>query len=117
MRSQFVIPCLALAGLLNPFTAASAATTVTATGFEVATRTVNFSDLNLNDRADVATLYSRIKSAAKEVCSPTDFRSSDTTVRERRCKEQAIGQAVTDVQSSQLLTFHMATTGQTAFNR
>jgi UrcA family protein len=117
MRSQFVIPCLALAGLLSPFTAVSAATTVTTTGYEVVTRTVNFSDLNLNNRGDVATLYSRIRSAAKQVCSPTDFRSTDTTARERHCKEQAIGQAVADVQSSQLLTFHMATTSQTAFNR
>jgi len=68
---------------------------------------------------DVAMLYSRIKSAASQVCEPADFRSVDTVVRRRHCKERAIVQAVADVKSSRLLTFHMASTNQIdpAFNR
>ena len=114
MRPQFAIPVLVMAGLLSPFASAAAASS-----YEVASRIVHFSDLNLNRREDVATLYSRIKSAANQVCGPTDSRSVDTVVRLRRCKERAIGQAVADVKSSQLLTFHMATTNQIdpAFNR
>lgn len=119
MRPHFAIvrlplACLALAGLLSPLASAAAVSS-----YEVATRTVNFSDLNLNRREDVALLYSRIKSAANQVCEPTDSRSIDTSVRLRHCKERAIGQAVTDVKSSQLLTFHMATTNQInpAFSR
>jgi UrcA family protein len=102
-----VLACLALAGLLSPFASAAAASS-----YEVATRTVNFSDLNLSRHEDVATLYLRIKSAAKQVCEPVDSRSFDTSARLRHCKERAIGQAVADVKSSQLLTFHMATTNQ-----
>jgi UrcA family protein len=77
---------------------------------EVAAQKVRFDDLNLSRSDDVRILYSRIKAAANQVCEPPDSRSVDTTVRVRHCKEQAIDRAVTDVQSSQLTTFHMATT-------
>jgi len=118
MRPLFVISSLAFAGVISPFATASATTVATAS-YEVATRVVNFSDLNLNSREDVATLYSRIKSAAKEVCEPADPRSHDTSARLRHCKERAIDEAVADAKSSQLLTFHMATTNQigSALNR
>jgi UrcA family protein len=114
MRPHFAIPALVLAGVLSPF-----ASTAAASSYEVATRTVNFSDLNLNRGEDVATLYSRIKFAANQVCKPADSRSVDTVLRLRHCQERAIGQAVADVKSSQLLTFHMATTNRVApvFNR
>jgi UrcA family protein len=109
MRSQFSILCLASVALLSPLAAMSAAVS---SRYEVATRTVKFGDLNLNSRADVATLYARIKAAANEVCEPIDSRSIDGLVRLRQCKEQAISQAVADAKSSQLMTFHMATTNQ-----
>ncbi len=119
MRPHFAIvrlplACLVVAGVLSPFASAAAASSD-----EVATRTVKFGDLNLNRPEDVVTLYSRIKSAANQVCEPWDSRAVDTIVRSRHCKERAIGQAVADVKSSQLLTFHMATTSQIepAFNR
>jgi UrcA family protein len=109
MRSQFSLPCLTLAVLLSPLATTSAAA---APGYEVATSTVKFGDLNLNSPEDVATLYARIKAAANEVCEPTDSRSIDTFMRVRHCKEQAIRRAVADAQSSQLMTFHMAATNQ-----
>ena len=109
MRSRFALPCLTLAVLLSPLATTSAAA---ASSYEVATSTVKFSDLNLNTPEDVATLYARIKAAADEVCEPIDSRSIDTFIRVRRCKEQAISRAVADAQSSQLMSFHMATTNQ-----
>jgi UrcA family protein len=99
------LACLVLAVFLNPFAAASGAESP---GYEVVTRTVKYSDLDLNSRRDVATLYSRIKVAANQVCEPADSRSVDTFARLRHCKEQAIGQAVTAVRSTQLMSFHMA---------
>lgn len=107
MRSQLAIPCLTLAALLSSLAATSA---TASSDYEVATRTVKFHDLNLNNRDDVVTLYARIKAAAVEVCERTDSRSIATLFVERRCKEQAISRAVADVQSSQLMAFHMAIT-------
>jgi UrcA family protein len=118
MRSLCVIPCLALAGLLSPLVAtANAAANIH--GYESATRVVNFSDLDINTPRGASTLYSRIMSAAKDVCAPADFRFVDSVMRQRHCEEKAIGQAVADVKSSQLLTLHMAATNQTnvAVNR
>jgi UrcA family protein len=111
MRFHSVISCLALAGLLSPLTAASAAP-VTLDGYEVASRVVNFSDLNLNSGTDVATLYSRIKSAADEVCEPVNHQPVDFPKRMRLCKQHAIDQAVADAKSSQLQTFHLSTIGE-----
>ena len=107
MRSQFVIPCLASAVLFGPLAGTCAAAS---SSYEVATRTVNFADLNLNSRDGVVTLYARIKAAANEVCEPADSRSLDTAVHVRHCKEQAISRAVADAQSSMLMAFHVATT-------
>ena len=104
MRPQFAVS-LVLAVFLNPLAATSGAES---SRYEVATRTVKFGDLDLNSPQDVATLYSRIKAAANQVCEPADSRSVETFVRLRHCKEQAIGQAVADVKSSQLMSFHMA---------
>lgn len=109
MRSQLAIPCLTLAAFLSCLAATSAAAS---SSYDVATRTVRFRDLNLNNRNDVVTLYARIKAAAIEVCERTDSRSIVTLFAERHCKEQAISRAVADVQSSQLMTFHMAMTDQ-----
>ena len=109
MRSQSVILCLALAGLLGPLTAHSAPT-VTTVGADTASRIVRFGDLNLESHAGVVVLYSRIKSAAEEVCGPARFSTSDTFQRQRRCEEQAIEKAVLDVRSPQLMSFHMSKT-------
>jgi len=121
MRSQIAFPrqtlaCLTLAVLISPFATSFAATP---SNYEVATRTVNFADLNLNSRGDVVTLYARIKAAANEVCEPADSRSLDTVAHVRHCKEQAISRAVADAQSSILMAFHVATTNpaETVVNR
>jgi UrcA family protein len=106
-ENKLAIPCVALAVLLSPLSAVAAQP-----GYEVARRTVNFADLDLTRRDGIATLYSRIKSAANEVCEPVDSRTFESLVRVQRCKEQAISRAVMDVKSSQLTTFHMAMTNQ-----
>ena len=109
MRSQSVILCLALAGSLGPL-AAHSAPTVTTAGADIASRIVRFGDLNLQNRAGAVVLYSRIKSAAEEVCKPAFFRTSDTFLRLQRCEERAIERAVLDVGSAQLTTFPVSKT-------
>lgn len=93
--------------LLSPLCMASSAVLPR---YEVATRVVNFADLDLNNSRGVATLYKRIKSAADQVCEPADSVSFDTLTRLRRCKQQAIVKAVEDVNSPALTSLHMATT-------
>jgi len=104
MCSRLVIPCLALAALLGPLTAAAAANVG-----DTPSRIVSFGDLNLGSHEGVSRLYARIKSAAKEVCEPiVDVSVTGARLRQRRCEEHAIEQAVEDVSSSQLTTFHMS---------
>ena len=107
MRSQSVILCLTLVGLLGPLTAHSAPTVATV-GAATAARTVRFGDLNLESHDGVAVLYSRIKSAARVVCEPAIFSTSSTYLRQRRCEKRAIGQALLDVGSAQLTSLHLS---------
>jgi UrcA family protein len=111
--TQFAIPCMALIIFLSPFAGAS---TVLRPGYEPVTRIVNFADLDLTNTRAVAILYQRIKSAADQVCEPPAGAGSFETVQEiRRCKKQAVAQAVKDVSSSALMNFHVAAISQTDF--
>ena len=111
--TQFVIPCMALIIFLSPFAGAA---TGPRPGYEPVTRIVNFADLDLTNTRAVATLYQRIKSAADHVCEPPAGAGSFETILEiRRCKQQAVAQAVKDVNSSGLTNLHLAATNQAAF--
>jgi UrcA family protein len=114
MRSQSVISFLALAGLLAPLSAHSAPKVTTAGDGSAASRVVRFGDLNLDSDAGVRVLYSRIRSAAQEVCEPAIFNTSNTDLRQRRCAQHAIRQAVLDVGSPQLTSFHVSKTSPVA---
>jgi UrcA family protein len=107
--SKFVIPCTILAVLLSPL---SSAATAVWPRYEVVTRTVNFADLDLTNSKAIATLYGRIKSAADRVCGSDEPTSLQTLRSVRRCTKEAIDQAVKDVSSSGLTTFHAAVTNQ-----
>ena len=62
---------------------------------------VRFHDLDLNQAGDVATLYARIRHAAKEVCSA----SAESAVQ-RDCYQEAIATAVTRVNNASLSAYH-----------
>jgi UrcA family protein len=110
--SKLVIPCTVLAVLLSPIGSAAAAIR---SSYEVVTRTVSFADLDLTNSKGVATLYGRIKSAADKVCESSEPTSLQTLAYVRSCTKRAIAQAVRDVNSFGLTTFHLATTNQTDF--
>ena len=109
--SKLVVPCTVLAVFLSPL--GSAATTV-GPGYEVTTRTVNFADLDLTNSKAIATLYRRIKTAADQVCGSTEYTRLQT-VHVRKCTKKAIDQAVRDVNSSGLTSFHASVTNQMDF--
>jgi UrcA family protein len=110
MRSQFVVGCLTVAGLLGPLTA-GAVTTTSPDSDGVRHRIVRFADLNLESTEGVRRLYSRIKSAAQEVCVPAYFRITESNVSLRHCEERAIDEAVAAVRSQSLTALHLAADG------
>src|SRR5262249_28725659 len=65
--------------------------------FDAPRVTVKFGDLNLSSPAGAATLYSRIRAAAKSVCDPQDIGSLYGRLRVSQCVHQAIADAVTKV--------------------
>lgn len=72
---------------------------------ETPTRVVGFGDLDLNRDVGVATLYARIRSAAREVCEPLDAWSLGLRRLQFDCREDAIGRAVADVNSPALTAY------------
>jgi UrcA family protein len=91
---------LALVGAL-------AAMSVTAISFaapadDVASIAVRYDDLNLATAAGVNTLYSRISSAARQVCPDPFSRDLTVVIASERCQAGAIARAVHEVNNPQL---------------
>jgi UrcA family protein len=110
MRSQFVVGCLTVAGLLGPLTA-GAVTTLSPDSDGVPRRIVHFADLDLGSSEGVRRLYSRISSAAQEVCVPVYFRITDSNSSQRHCQDRAINEAVAAVRSESLTALRLAADG------
>ena len=66
-------------------------------------RVVRFADLDLTRPADVATLYQRIRVAAREVCYSLSERDLTLLAASRPCVRDAIDHAVGDINSPTLL--------------
>jgi UrcA family protein len=65
---------------------------------------VSYADLDLNTQAGAATLYGRIRAAAKQVCGPDEWAYGHSTFK--RCFNQALGNAVAKVNNPQLTALH-----------
>lgn len=99
-----VICTALLAALLGP-----ACTVATAhNDDQPATRTVSFADLDLSRGPGLATLYARIRAAAREVCGQPDSRQLQQYMRSRRCAEQAIAHALRDANAPPLSGYRLA---------
>jgi UrcA family protein len=105
--SKVVVP---MALVLSPLCHAE---TTLQPGYETATRTVNFADLDLNGAEGVTALYNRIRFAAEQVCvTPLLARVIDLAQRQQRCQQQAIAEAVREVNSPSLTRLHRDRSGQ-----
>jgi UrcA family protein len=80
---------------------------------EALSRTVQFADLNLDRPEGVERLYGRIRGAAKAVCSPAEGKSLKERAIWRACFEQAVGNAVAEIDLPSLTAYHIARTGKT----
>lgn len=72
------------------------------------TVTVRYGDLNLDTAAGVDTLYHRISSAARAVCHDENSRDLAIVAAVKHCQENAIAQAVHEVNNPRLALVHAA---------
>jgi UrcA family protein len=85
------------------------------TGVQTRTRAVSYADLNLERKAGLDTLYSRLESASREVCSPREsYRSRAMNQDWQACYSHAMDKAVADVGNLDLQDYHLAIIGETA---
>jgi UrcA family protein len=74
---------------------------------KVKTQAVSYADLDLSKPAGAQTLYKRIKAAARHVCGPVDRYTYVTPSQTfRQCFDQAIADAVAQVDRPSLTALH-----------
>ena len=73
-------------------------------------RVVRYADLDLTHPAGAATLYSRLRVAARDVCDPVNPRDRSSV----NCAETALARAVADVNAPALTDYYLGKTGQDA---
>jgi UrcA family protein len=109
MNFKTAIPCSLLAILIGSLSACADAI---ARSDEVPSRRVSFADLDLTRSVEAAILYSRIKSAAGEVCEPVVVgRPLASLAGTHQCVAESIARAVADVNAPALTSYHLAKTG------
>jgi UrcA family protein len=113
LKSKILISCI-LAGILASPLSALASTTVALE--DQPSRVVKFGDLDLDRESGIATLYSRIRSAAREVCEPMDAALVKLERARFDCRGHAIAKAIADVNSSNLTAYYRARTKTLAGN-
>ena len=84
---------------------------------EPAFRVVRFGDLDLSRNSGVAALYSRIKSAAREVCQSLDSLSVKLLRAQYDCRQDAVARAVAEVNSPALANYYAARSKTLAVNQ
>jgi UrcA family protein len=77
---------------------------------EPASRVVRYGDLDLSRDSGVATLYSRINTAARAVCEPLDVMMLKVLRERFDCRQDAVARAVSEVNSPALTSYYLAKT-------
>jgi UrcA family protein len=80
-------------------------------------RVVSYGDLDLRSNAGVATLYSRIRSAAREVCEPLDDVMIKLLRAKYDCRTDAVARAVAKVDSPALTNYYLGRSKPLAANQ
>ena len=91
-----LVAALAVSSLANASTSA-----------EVPSIVVKYGDLNLKSSAGVKTLHARLRTAAKQVCSPLDGRVLGERGQFEGCVTGAVSRAVADVGNPNLTRLHL----------
>jgi UrcA family protein len=110
-----ILASCALVGIIaSPF---SAFATMISKLDEPVSRVVRYGDLDLSRDSGVATLYSRINSAARAVCEPLDVMLLKVLRERFDCRQDAVARAVADVNSPALTSYYLAKTKAIADNQ
>ena len=108
VKLRAVVACSLLATSLSSLAAVSAST---ATEDNHPSRVVKFADLDLSHSQGVAVLYTRIRSAAREVCLPQYNWVMEMRVISDQCRDEAVARAVADVNAPALTAYYQGRTG------
>ena len=100
--SKRLIKLLAVSAALSLSGAAFASTAVK----ELPSVTVKYGDLNLNTKAGIASLHSRIRNAAQLVCSPLNSRVLGLREQYEHCVSDAVSDSVAAVGNPNLSNYH-----------
>jgi UrcA family protein len=100
LRTGAAFAVLALCTAIGAVGSAHAATA------DVPALKVRYSDLNLSTEQGSLALYGRIVAAAHQVCTVDDIRDLQAVASTKACREQAIAQAVRDVNSPMLASVY-----------
>jgi UrcA family protein len=105
--SNRLIKLLPLAAALAMSSLATAGTTLTAEQpRDLPSVVVKYGDLDLNKGAGIRTLHTRLRAAARKVCSPADGSVlADTHVFDS-CVADALARGVNDVNNPNLTQYH-----------
>ena len=76
------------------------------TDIELPSVVVKYGDLDLSTKSGVTSLHSRLRSAARQVCSELDSRVLGLREEYERCVKDAITQSVAKVGNRNLSQFH-----------
>lgn len=67
---------------------------------------VNFADLDLSSSPEVAALYSRLKSAAKQSCGNRNVKQARLVMERKSCVKAAMNDAIAKVDNVELASMH-----------
>ena len=104
MKSRSTTLVLSILLAAAPFVAAHAA--------EAPRQVVKFSDLDLQTDAGVHKLYSRIQTAARDVCETYDTHTIGSLTLVYRCRDRAVTGAIADLNMPALIRYHAEQSGQ-----
>lgn len=108
LTMKLAAPCALLPILVGSLNAVAAVTAQP--DDDPPSRRVYFGDLDLNRDTGVETLYSRISSAAREVCKTYDGWEPKLFTHSYECRHQALARAVSDVNSATLTNYYLVKT-------
>lgn len=75
-------------------------------GRDIKSITVNFEDLDLAGTAGAETLYGRLRTAARRVCGKADLRDLQAVGEVKRCRTEALDDAVAKINHPRLTAVH-----------
>jgi len=101
LRAAMAFTLLATCAAVGAIGSAHAATSADSPALKV-----RYADLNLSTEQGSLALYGRIVEAARQVCVIDDIRDLRIVAAAKACREQAIAQAVRDVNSPMLASVY-----------